>query len=166
MENVERRFRRILFFCKECGALLNQEKVISHEQRSASTGTVSFNPAESNKNRKVWIVAVAIVVLVAAVLIGSKVLPALNSSESHEKQLVGSWYMEDYETPLFILYDDGTVMSGSGGEYGTWAVGHDNHALILEIEGYTSMARIESFENGFLTLLYDGDTIELHNSPW
>lgn len=72
-------------------------------------------------------------------------------SSELERQLLGNWYIKEYDDVVFSFYDDGTFVAG-GETKGTWAVVNgDQLKLEMEPDG-TFVTSIKSLSDGKMVL--------------
>ena len=101
----------------------------------------------------------------AVALLLALVLSLAGCGKSLEKQLLGSWYQEGENEPIFTLYDDGTMTTFNETEYGTWAVVNDNQLKIAGPYGAVTWT-IESLKNGCMKLSDSyGNSETIWNTP-
>ncbi len=89
-------------------------------------------------------------------------LTACGSSDSIEKQILGSWVPVDDDEGYFTFYSSGTLtatVSNEATETGTWEI--DDNTLIMVLYGDTVSVEITDISSDSMIWLTNGREIEL-----
>ena len=98
------------------------------------------------------------VILIVSILLGG-------CGSSINKDVIGSWYRENCDTPSFVLYEDGTCeIDGEYGQ-GTWKIVDDDELVLSNYYGETQSATIKSIKSGCLVLESDGYETTFYSLP-